>query len=439
MRRPAMVCRAVGFTLLTVLASIRCVTADDLPRRPVLGAAVVANPSGVRVTAVSPGSPAESAGLRPDDVITSFAVQPVSTPADFVAAVRATPVAQPKPVEILRAGAAQTLLVTLISAPKESDPNVDTIYSSITVDGTLRRTLTTLPRGAQGKLPAVLIVGGIGCFTVDNPNDPYDAYRYLAHDLARSGIVAMRLEKSGVGDSQGAPCFDTDYNAESRSYKVALQVLQSGSHVDPKRIFLFGHSIGTLISPRLALEIPVAGIIFSEGVGRNWFEYELWNLRRQAELAGDTPTEVDATLQTKEVCMHRLLIERQNESDIERDTPDCKDYVPYPVTNVYMQQVAALNVAEPWAHIAVPVLAIYGTGDFVTAEADHRRIVSMVNANHPGSAALHTIEGMDHHLGAAGSPQAAWDLRMKDHKQSPYEPGLSAEVCSWICAQTHCG
>ena len=96
-------------------------------------------------------------------------------------------------------------------------------------------------------------------------------------------------------------------------------------------------------------------------------------------------------------------------------------------------------IAELWTHVGVPVLGIYGTGDFVTAEDDHRRIVAIVNANHPGTATLHTIDGMDHHLGAAGSPQAAYDLRVKDHKETPYEQRLSAEVATWLCSHTHCG
>jgi alpha-beta hydrolase superfamily lysophospholipase len=83
-----------------------------------------------------------------------------------------------------------------------------------------------------------------------------------------------------------------------------------------------------------------------------------------------------------------------------------------------MQEVAAINIAELWTHVGVPVLGIYGTGDFVTAEDDHRRIVAIVNANHPGTATLHTIDGMDHHLGAAGSPLAAYGLRVKDHKET---------------------
>lgn len=72
--------------------------------------------------------------------------------------------------------------------------------------------------------------------------------------------------------------------------------------------------------------------------------------------------------------MHRLLIAKEPEADIERSEPDCEGHnAIYPVAAPYMQQVAALNVIEPWTHISIPVLAIYGTADDAVAPADHQR------------------------------------------------------------------
>jgi hypothetical protein len=59
-------------------------------------------------------------------------------------------------------------------------------------------------------------------------------------------------------------------------------------NVDPKTIYIFGHSIGTSIEPRIAAGRHIAEIVLAEGVGRHWIEYELANLRRQLELAGES-------------------------------------------------------------------------------------------------------------------------------------------------------
>ena len=219
----------------------------------------------------------------------------------------------------------------------------------------------------------------------------------ITRDLARAGIVSMRLEKSGVGDSQGPPCHDVDFNDESASYAVALDALRRNQHVDPARIYVLGQSIGTLIAPRLALGQKVAGIIVAEAVGRDWFEYELLNLRRQLELGGDPPETIDAKLQSKEYCMHRLLIARDAESQIEADNPSCKVRNGiYPVAAPYMQQVAALNVIGPWTRIDVPVLILYGTSDYVVAPEDHQRIADVVNRLRNGLATVEKVEQMDH-------------------------------------------
>jgi hypothetical protein len=177
----------------------------------------------------------------------------------------------------------------------------------------------------------------------------------------------------------------------------------------------------------------VAGVIVAEAVGRDWFEYELLNLRRQLDLGGDSPVEVDAKLASKERCMHWLLIAKGEEADIERAEPDCKLRNAYPVGAAYMQQVAAINIASLWSALPpIPVLAIYGTADFVADENDLRRIVDIVNARHPGTAELALLQGMEHRLDVAGSTAQAYQARVVRQTPLPYDHELSNTVATWI-------
>jgi hypothetical protein len=86
----------------------------------------------------------------------------------------------------------------------------------------------------------------------------------------------------------------------------------------------------------------------------------------------------------------------------------------------------------------VSILAIYGTADFITTQADHQRIVDILNTRTPGTATLKLIRGTDHHLDAVGTPQQAYDLRVKQRDTAPYEPALSKTVLDWLCAREHC-
>ena len=418
------------------LASVA--SAADLPRHGVLGAVLADKDDAVTIEAVAPGSAAALAQIEPGDVIRSYGPERITTSAQLVQDVRRTPSGTTIDLVIVRNGLNKSISLTLAPPANEDDPSVATLYESISVQNTLRRVLVDVPKHLTGRHPAVLLIGGIGCFSVDVASNSENGYLRITRDLARRGIVTMRLEKSGVGDSQGPPCHDVDFEDESASYAVALDALRRDDHVDPAHIYLLGHSIGTLIAPRLALKEYVAGVILSEAVGRDWFEYELQNLRRQLDLGGDPPQVVDEKMQSKEYCMHRLLIARDPESQIEADNPSCKlRNGIYPVGAPYMQEVAALNVIEPWTRLDVPILVIYGTSDYVVAPEDNQRIADVVNQRHSGLATIIAVDHMDHNLQFAATPadfSAANDQGLKTH----YQPEFSEAVLKWICGRERC-
>jgi hypothetical protein len=421
---------------VSVFAPLVIAAVLTLPRHAVFGAAVAEKPAGLTVVRVLPASPAQNAGVRAGDVIVS--VDGVATPTipAYLSEVHNLHAAELVSVTLSRDGKPMTLRVRLGEPPEENDPLVTTRYDSITVDGSLRRVLITIPKQAHTPLPGVLLIGGIGCFSIDVASDPQDPYLRLAHDLSRAGFVTMRVEKSGVGDSRGPPCQSVDFAGEKRSYAVALNALRADPAVNPKRVYVFGHSIGTIVAPRLAQRERVAGIVVAEAVGRDWFGYELRNTRRQLELGGTAAAATDAAMMDKYRCMYRLLVAKESEATIEVEQPSCKEHNGvYPVDAAYIQQVAALNVIEPWTRLGVPVLAIYGTSDFVTERDDHVRIVAIVNAAHPGAATLHEIAGMDHLLYRASSPKAALDAFASGAARE-YDTDLSAVIIAWLKQQT---
>ena len=431
-----------------LLVNVLCVVltcpafAAVLARHSVLGAVIGENAAGSPgppVLSIIDGSPAQRAQLQAGDIIVAIGDTHIADRTDVLNAVRLSPAGTPIAISIVRKGTNLSIPVVLQTAPDEDDPLVATEYGALRVDGSLRRTLTTYPRtpGAS-RHPAALIVGGIGCYTVDTARNLQDPYLRLAHDLGRRGIVAMRLEKSGVGDSQGPPCSTVDFLSEERSYEVALKALRNDRHVDARRVYVFGHSIGSAIAPRLAAKQPVAGIIVAEGVGIDWFEYELANLRRQLELGGEPPAKIDADLADKEICMHRLLVEKEDEVVIEKGKPDCKTHNTYPAPAAYLQEVAGLNLGDTWSKVSAPVLVIYGTADFVTARSDHERIAKIVNTSHAGAATFVPIEGMDHYLSPVGTLQQDYDLRVQKGGSAPYDARFSATILAWLCARERC-
>jgi serine protease Do len=75
---------------------------------------------GALVESVSPGTPAEKAGLKSEDVITAFNGRPVRNFGDLEEAVQATPPGKQVKVEIVRAHRPETVLLTLAERPDDS-------------------------------------------------------------------------------------------------------------------------------------------------------------------------------------------------------------------------------------------------------------------------------------------------------------------------------
>jgi alpha-beta hydrolase superfamily lysophospholipase len=405
-----------------------------LPRHAVFGAAVAASNGSVRVTAVIAGSSAARAGVATGDTIRAIGGTPVASVAQFLMAVHDLRAGERVTVEIVRNGGPLQRVAAPAAALDELDAGLVTQYGSVAVDDSLRRTLVTTPAQLKSAAPAVLLIGGIGCYSVDVAANPQDPYLNLTHDLARAGFITMRIEKSGVGDSQGPPCRAVDFDAEVRGYVAALTSLQHNPQVDRARIYLLGHSIGTIIAPRLALSNRVAGVVVLEAVGRDWPEYEIRNLRRDLELDAEPASAVDEALVEKAQCMQRLFYENQSEAEIERTMPSCREHNGiYPVSADYMRQVARINVIEPWAHLGLPVLVVYGTSDFETEQADHERIVAVVNAAHPQTATLQVIPAMSHGLGHAASPKVA-ETDDETRTAERYDAQVSDIVIAWLRA-----
>jgi hypothetical protein len=76
-------------------------------------------------------------------------------------------------------------------------------------------------------------------------------------------------------------------------------------------VYVFGHSIGGVIGPRLvAGSSGVGGLIVAETVGINWFSYEMINERRQATLDRLTAVQIDADAATEEF-LHARSFDRK--------------------------------------------------------------------------------------------------------------------------------
>ena len=386
--------------------------APPLPRRAgPIGVAVEGAPGGGPVvTMVMPGSAAEAAGLAVGDRIGSIDGRVIAAPAEVAEALANRPVGDRILLGIERGGEEPSVAEIVLRPASESVDGCEVRYGSVTVPRGYRlRTIVTVPeqsaRAIDGRLPAFMFVQGITCDTIDRPLWPDVADTRLVHAMAKEGFVTIRVDKPGIGDSEGPSCSEIGFAEELEGFAAALAALAEMPEVDPERLYLFGHSMGGVMAPYLSSLTPVRGTVVYGTLVRTWFEYQLENVRRQMELQGYGPEFVTAAVQAEAKSSSVILIEKGTIGDVWSRWPELRQ----PTQGValdeehlstrhmrFFHELQDLNLAEAWLASTGDVLALWGEFDWVCSQEDHDRIAALVDRRSPGSGRSMVLPGADH-------------------------------------------
>jgi len=141
-------------------------------------------------------------------------------------------------------------------------------YRNLIIDlgnGVRTNAQLTLPAIGKGPFPGVLLISGSGAndkngtlgFVHKYGAKPPTPYLQIAQYLSERGFAVLRYDKRGIGANftinqnvwGNATINDLIHDAEK-----ALNILTLQPEVDPKRISIIGHSEGTVIAPRVAID-----------------------------------------------------------------------------------------------------------------------------------------------------------------------------------------
>ncbi|MEQ8223752.1 MAG: PDZ domain-containing protein, partial [Candidatus Eremiobacterota bacterium] len=265
---------------------------------------------GVYVKDVFADTSAMEGGIKKDDIILSINGTDLLNVPQFLSLAGTYRAGEDLSVSLWRNGEKVIKKITLKPFPEEKHPDFDILYSSVSVDETTTlRTIITKPKTGT-KHPAVLLIQGLSCVSVDYPFDnslPYqNPYKSILYSLTEKGFVTMRVEKSGIGDSTGTPAKDIDFNREVLGFQKALELLRSYDFVDKDKVFIFGHSMGGVMAPVIANNIPVRGIMVFGTIWRPMVEYELDNDLRQHLLKGEDFVDLEKEMRKKEAFLYHF-------------------------------------------------------------------------------------------------------------------------------------
>jgi pimeloyl-ACP methyl ester carboxylesterase len=265
------------------------------------------------------------------------------------------------------------------------------------------RTFITKPNNATGKVPVIFFVGWLSCDTMEYPDaDTKDGFGILLRRLIeQSGYATVRMDKPGVGESQG-DCSQADFTEELSGYQSAFDAMLKYDFIDPEKIFVIGLSNGGGTGALVPRQHPVRGYISASSWGRTWYEHMLELERRRLMEQGKSPAEVNTAVKAfvefytlylmKGMTPAQVIAQHPDWKSLWYDSPDGQ----YGRPAAFYQQLQALNLGETWQRVNQSVLVIRGTADSIMSHADSEAIAQIVNQVHPGHARYLEIDGMTH-------------------------------------------
>ena len=263
--------------------------------------------------------------------------------------------------------------------------------------------------------PVVIIIPGSGP-TDRNGNSPIglhtDAYKMLAEGLAQNNIASLRFDKRGIGDSKAAMPDESSIRFDTYVQDVIDWITQLKGDKRFPKIYLLGHSEGSLIGMLAAQKSKVNGFISISGPGRPMDEI----LREQ--LANKLPPQ--------------LLSESDNILDSLKagktvtNVPPTLHALFRPSVQPYMISHMKYNPSTEIAKLKIPVLIIQGTTDLQVPVSDARLLASA-----KPNARLVIIDNMNHVM-KESDDDLQHNLATYKNPDFPLKAGLMKDLVQFI-------
>ena len=150
------------------------------------------------------------------------------------------------------------------TAPAYSKPSSFTELPLTVVDGQFELPGTlTMPNG-DGPFPAIVVVQGSGPHDQDETIGPNKVFKDLAFGLASRGVAVFRYtkrtEKYGEKSNDDPTKLTVDDEVISDA-RTAVALAAKQPKINPRQVYVLGHSLGAYLAPRIATGDPqIAGI-----------------------------------------------------------------------------------------------------------------------------------------------------------------------------------
>lgn len=255
----------------------------------------------------------------------------------------------------------------------------------------------TLPWG-NGPYPAVVLVHGSGPHDGDETIGPNRPFADLALGLAAAGVATLRYEKR-THAHPGEFAVERGYTIEDETVAdavAAVELAASAPAVDPRRVFLAGHSLGGFLAPRIAARSPkVAGVVVLAGSTRRLEDIVVDQTRYLAGQGSAAAARAEAF----------AAVVR----DPKLGAADKVDMMGIALPGAYFLDLRRYDAPAVAATLKVPILVLQGERDFQVTRADYDGWVKALSGR--AGVKLKLYPGLNHlfEAGEGASTPAEYD------------------------------
>lgn len=288
--------------------------------------------------------------------------------------------------------------------------------------GPLPATLT-LPQG-QGPFPVVVLVGGSGAHDRDEAIGPNKPFLDIARGLAAAGVASLRYDKRTYtypSKIAGSENFTIDDEVTDDVLSAVQQLGQTES-IDPKRVFVLGHSLGAMMAPRIGKRDPkLAGLILMAAPARPLLDVSAQQVREQGQRGGASKADI-ATSEAAIDAKRKLLAEADPKQ------PPKGSFAGAPQS--YWLSLHGYDQVAVARSLSMPMLVLQGGADFQVSPTEDFARWKKVLKDHK-HVVFHLYLHLSHLFMPAGKTQTVADYKEPGHVAGQ----VIGDIAAWIKAQ----
>jgi dienelactone hydrolase len=243
----------------------------------------------------------------------------------------------------------------------------------------------------DGPFPAVVMVHGSGPEDQDETIGPNKPFKDLAWGLASRGIVVFRYtkrtQKYGTQSSDD-PVRLTVEDETISDARAAAALVATQPKVNPKQVFLVGHSLGAFLAPRIATgDAQIAGIVMLAANARPLEKIVLEQIHYWAAMNG-TPTPAE---------LKKIDDAEEGAKQIENPAlkPDDKiEFLGATMYGAYWLDLRAYDPLKTAAKLKIPIFILQGGRDYQVVASNFQAWSDALSNNK--NVLLRTYPDLDH-------------------------------------------